>query len=623
MLRRFLLQASAARRRLPNSHFPPSYSAPLIPNRSVSSTSYSSSSQTPHSPFVEQLDDNPDQTTTQPTASIAVDRSGLYNPPEHSHEPTSDSELVKHLKGIIKFRGGPISVAEYMEEVLTNPKAGFYMNRDVFGAGGDFITSPEVSQMFGEMVGVWAMSLWEQMGQPDRVNLVELGPGRGTLMADLLRGASKFKNFTESLHVHMVECSPTLQKLQHQKLECVDEEVSDGKRTVSALAKTPVSWHATLEDVPTGLPSIIIAHEFYDALPVHQFQKAARGWSEKMIDVAEDSTFRFVLSSQPTPATLYLAKRCKWAGNEEIAKLQHIEVCPKAMELTQTIAERVASDGGGALIIDYGLNGVVSDSLQAIRKHKFVNILDDPGSADLSGYVDFASIRHSAEEISGEVSVHGPITQSQFLGSLGINFRAEALTQNCTEEQFESLRNGYWQLVGEGEAPFWEGPDEKAPIGMGTRYLAMAIVNRKQEISIDRERERMGSFLSSFIGGAPADDSAAPGEEPGVTSFHSSARWQLHLNSHKESSQLLVIDFSASWCGPCRFIEPAIHAMAAKFTDVQFAKIDVDELSEVAQEFGVQGMPTFVLLKKGKEVDRVIGAKKDELEKKVEKYRSL
>ncbi|KAM2014668.1 hypothetical protein FF2_044493 [Malus domestica] len=181
VLRRFLLQASAARRRLPNSHFPPPCSAPLVPNRSVSSTSYSSSSsQIPHSLFAEQLEDNPDQTATQPTTSIAVDRSGLYNPPEISHEPNSDSELVKHLKGIIKFRGGPISVAEYMEEVLTNPKAGFYMNRDVFGAGGDFITSPEVSQMFGEMVGVWAMSLWEQMGQPDKVNLVELGPGRNS-----------------------------------------------------------------------------------------------------------------------------------------------------------------------------------------------------------------------------------------------------------------------------------------------------------------------------------------------------------------------------------------------------------------------------------------------------------
>ncbi|RXH89507.1 hypothetical protein DVH24_031864 [Malus domestica] len=262
MLRRFLLQASAARRRLPNSHFPSPCSAPLVPNRSVWSTSYSSSSsQIPHSPFVEQLEDNPDQTATQPTTSIDVDRSGLYNPPEHSHEPTSDSELVKHLKGIIKFRGGPISVAEYMEEVLTNPKAGFYMNRDVFGAG--------VSQMFGEMVGVWAMSLWEQMGQPDKVNLVELGPGRGTLMADLLRGASKFKNFTKSLHVHMVECSPALQKLQYQKLECADEEVSDGKRTISALAKTPVSWHATLEDVPTGC--IAIYHHSPRVLMLYQF----------------------------------------------------------------------------------------------------------------------------------------------------------------------------------------------------------------------------------------------------------------------------------------------------------------------------------------------------------------
>ncbi|XP_068335200.1 thioredoxin H2-like [Pyrus communis] len=126
----------------------------------------------------------------------------------------------------------------------------------------------------------------------------------------------------------------------------------------------------------------------------------------------------------------------------------------------------------------------------------------------------------------------------------------------------------------------------------------------------------MGSYLSRYI-----DHSA--GEESGVTSFHSSERWQLHLNAHKESSQLLVVDFSASWCGPCRFIEPAIRAMAAKFTDVQFAKIDVNELSEVAQAFGVEAMPTFVLLKKGKEVDRVIGAQKDELEKKVEKYRSV
>ncbi|KAK8357212.1 hypothetical protein V6Z11_A05G406800 [Gossypium hirsutum] len=463
---------------------------PLLSKCSVFSYCSSSRPEIPPSNSIEHLED-------QPTNTITIDRSGLYSAPEHSHEPSTDSELVKHLKGIIKHStavslGHCFVVGRYlwqnnMEEVLTNPKAGFYINRDIFGAEGDFITSPEVSQMFGEMVGVWAMCLWEQMGQPKRVNLVELGPGRGTLMADLLRGASKFKNFTESLHIHMVECSPALQKLQHQSLKCMDEEnTSEGvdKRSLSTLAGTPVSWHATLEQVPFGLPTIIIAHEFYDALPVHQFQRGSRGWCEKMIDVTEDSSFRFVLSPQPTPATLYLMKRFKWAVPKEVEKLNQIEVCPKAMDLTSTLAKRIGVDRGGALIIDYGLNGVVSDSLQAIRKHKFVNILDNPGSADLSAYVDFASIKHSAEEASDDVSVHGPITQSQFLGSLGINFRVEALLQNCTDEQAEALRTGYWRLVGDGEAPFWEGPEEQVPIGMGIRYMAMAIVNKKQGIPI-------------------------------------------------------------------------------------------------------------------------------------------
>ncbi|KAK3004320.1 hypothetical protein RJ639_018871 [Escallonia herrerae] len=421
MLRRILAQASTHRCRL------------FAPASSRQCSSSPSSSQIPQRTFVEHLEDNPnlpDEATPNPSAKLSVDRSGLYlvHPSplyfsiyllrRHSHEPSSDSELVKHLKGIIKFRGGPISVAEYMEEVLTNPKAGFYINRDVFGAEGDFITSPEVSQMFGEMIGVWATCLWEQMGQPNKVNLVELGPGRGTLMVDLLRGSSKFKSFIQSLHIHMVECSPKLRKLQHLNLKCTDEDdtcENVEKQIVSTLSGTPVSWHAALEQVPTGFPTIIIAHEFYDALPVHQFQ--------------------------------------------------------------------------------------------AIRKHKFVDILDEPGSADLSVYVDFAAVKHSAEEISDQefekiitfnfltdVSIHGLITQSQFLGSLGINFRVEALLQNCTEEQAESLRTGYWRLVGEGEAPFWEGPDEQAPIGMGTRYLAMAIVNKKQGAFVFPSAQRLRNW---------------------------------------------------------------------------------------------------------------------------------
>lgn len=464
--------------------------APLLSATTGASFSVSSSSNSLKTPLPGELETNENNQNSRPTGTITIDRSGLYNPSDRLHKPSADTEIIKHLKSIIKFRGGPISISEYMEEVLTNPNHGLYINRDVFGAGGDFVTSPEVSQMFGEMVGVWTMCLWEQLGQPAKVNLVELGPGRGTLMADLLRGSSKFVDFAKSLNIYLVECSPTLQKLQYSTLKCIDEAISRGDTatgTTTTLTGAPVFWHVDLEGVPSGLPTIIIAHEFFDALPIHQFQKTSRGWCEKMIDMSEDSSgFNFVLSPQPTPASLlYLRRLCQWVGKEEIGKLDQIEVCPRALELSHQIAKRIGSDGGGALIIDYGKNEIISDSLQAIRKHKFVHVLDNPGSADLSAFVDFSTIRHCCAEAASDcISVHGPITQSQLLGSLGINFRVEALLRNCSEEQAESLRTGYWKLVGDGEAPFWEGPVEQTPIGMGSQYLAMAIVNKKQGVPV-------------------------------------------------------------------------------------------------------------------------------------------
>ncbi|XP_020106331.1 protein arginine methyltransferase NDUFAF7, mitochondrial isoform X2 [Ananas comosus] len=366
MLRRSLSRLSPLLSNGALRPLPPLSSLSLRPLR------LSSSSQTlnpPTTPPPQEDDAINDLEGPAPRMTVSIDRSGLHNPPEHSHEASSDSELVKHLKSIIRFRGGPISVAEYMEEVLTNPHSGFYINRDVFGASGDFVTSPEVSQMFGEMVGVWTMCLWEQMGQPENVNLIELGPGRGTLMADLLRGSSKFVNFTKSLNIHLVECSPALQKVQYNTLKCAEDvlgEESSTKRPISGISGAPVHWHAALEQVPSGLPTIILAHEFYDALPIHQFQKTSRGWCEKMIDVSEDSSFQFVLSRHPSPSLLYLSKRCKWASAAEVEQFEHIEVCPKAMELTEQIAKRISLDGGGALIIDYGKNGIVSDSLQII-----------------------------------------------------------------------------------------------------------------------------------------------------------------------------------------------------------------------------------------------------------------
>lgn len=427
---------------------------------------------------------------------ISIDRSSLSTTPEHTHQKKlEESPMVKHIKSLVRFRGGPITLADYMEEVLTNPTAGFYMNRDVFGAEGDFITSPDVSQMFGELVGIWSLCLWQQMGQPKEVNVVELGPGRGTLMADFLRGVSKFKDFANAISVHLVECSPALRIIQQKALgvplEVQDEStstpgnsasqrnISASERMTSTLFSSSVTWHADLEQVPCGVPSIIIAHEFFDALPIHQFQKSSRGWCEKLVDVDESSELglRFVLSPEPTAASkLYLAKRFKWASLEEKESLNHAEVCPQALKLTREIAKRVGEDGGGALIIDYGEDKIVSDSLQAIQKHKFVHVLHDPGKADLSAYVDFAALKHVVKESSVGAEVYGPITQSAFLGMLGINFRVEALLERAKEEQAELLKCGYWRLVGEGSAPWWEGEESLAPIGMGSRYKVLAVV---------------------------------------------------------------------------------------------------------------------------------------------------
>lgn len=429
--------------------------------------------------------------------TITIDRSGLCSPPAHTHEePPQESAMSKYIKSLVRFRGGPITVAEYMEEVLTNPTAGFYMNRDVFGTHGDFITSPDISQMFGELVGIWSMCLWQQMGQPKELNLVELGPGRGTLMADLLRGVSKFSEYADAIAVHLVECSPALRRLQQQALGVIlegdmkdlngtgnppkEESLNTPKKMASCFFKSKFSWHIDLEQVPRGVPTIILAHEFYDALPIHQFQKTPCGWREKLIDVAEgvEQGLRFVLSPEPTPASkMYLAKRFKWAMLEEKVELDQVEVCPQALKITQEIGKRVGKDGGGALVIDYGEDKLISDSLQAIQKHKFVPVLQDPGKADLSAYVDFAALRHVIKEIAVGASAFGPISQSQFLGMLGINFRLEALLQNATEKQAEALKTGYWRLVGEGTAPWWEGEEKLAPIGLGSRYKVLSIIN--------------------------------------------------------------------------------------------------------------------------------------------------
>uniref|UniRef100_A0A1D2AAG7 Protein arginine methyltransferase NDUFAF7 n=1 Tax=Auxenochlorella protothecoides TaxID=3075 RepID=A0A1D2AAG7_AUXPR len=409
---------------------------------------------------------------------ISIDRSGLYAPDDHTVEGVEkevETAMARHLKTLIKFRSGPITLAEYMSEVLTNPTAGYYINRDVFGTAGDFITSPEISQMFGEMVGIWCVSTWMQMGSPPRLRIVEMGPGRGTLMADLLRGTAAFPTFHSAIQVDLVEVSPALQALQARALRCGGGGHGDApgpSRLVPGRPGVAVAWHRSLDGVPQDLPTLFIGHEFIDALPVHQFQKTERGWCERLVDVASPDSplhLRLVLSPGPTPASrLLVSRRLAGLPPALAATLTQLEVCPQGMAVAEGLARRVAAHGGAALLIDYGQDGPYEASLAAIARHRFRPLLQAPGSADLSARVDFSALRQAARGAGQGVACHGPLTQASFLLGLGMGARLEALLRGADAGQARDLVAGFRRLVGvEGPRMSREAEDAGAAAGGG------------------------------------------------------------------------------------------------------------------------------------------------------------
>ncbi len=330
--------------------------------------------------------------------------------------------LVRRIAG-----DGPITVAEFMAESLTHPKHGYYMARDALGVVGDFVTAPEISQMFGELIGLWCAVTWQVMGSPDTFNLIELGPGRGTLMADALRAARVVPEFGQSANVHLVEVSPFFRAFQKRAL------------SESGLPQEP-QWHGDLTAIPRG-PSIVIANEFFDALPIRQFSRTAAGWREVLVDLAADGqSLRFVLSP-PSPVAPMVPESLRDAPVDSV-----VEVCPAGIGIARTIAERAAEDGGAALIIDYGhLESGFGETLQAVRAHKFTDVLGQPGLCDLTAHVDFAALAEAAR--SGGARVHGPTTQSAFLESLGLRERGEALLSSASPEQRDEIQSAYRRLV--------------------------------------------------------------------------------------------------------------------------------------------------------------------------------
>lgn len=289
---------------------------------------------------------------------------------------------------------GPITLAEFMAEALMHPDHGYYATRDPFGSSGDFITAPEISQMFGELVGLWLAQVWQDQGAPPRIVLAEPGPGRGTLMADALRATRGVPGFHAALSVHMVETSATL-------------------RAVQARSVPGVTHHASVADLPPG-PLFLIANEFLDALPIRQFASTGTGWTERMVGL-RDGALAFAL--RPAPLAL-----------PAMPEGTVIETCPALPGIVADIAARIATHGGAALFADYGGWAGTGDTLQAMKGHAFVDPLAEPGLADLTAHVDFAAVAAAA----GAAQVSAMVPQGVFLERLGITARAQALARRLS-----------------------------------------------------------------------------------------------------------------------------------------------------------------------------------------------
>jgi NADH dehydrogenase [ubiquinone] 1 alpha subcomplex assembly factor 7 len=296
---------------------------------------------------------------------------------------------------------GPMPLSDYMAACLLDPTDGYYTTRDPLGRAGDFITAPEISQMFGECLGLSLAQAWADQGAPDAVVLAELGPGRGTLMADALRAARVLPAFRTALSVHLVEVSPALRVRQRATLAGVD-----------------VTWHDTVTTLPEA-PLFLIANEFFDALPIRQFLRDADGWRERMVGCDGD---RLLLGLSPAAPMAALDHRLGDTASGDI-----VELCPGAVPIAADIGRRIALHGGAALIIDYGDWRSRGDTFQAVRDHAFADPLAAPGQADLTAHVDFEALASAAAPAAAAFTPQGA-----FLERLGITARAGRLAAGLT-----------------------------------------------------------------------------------------------------------------------------------------------------------------------------------------------
>ena len=297
---------------------------------------------------------------------------------------------------------GPMRISDFMTSCLFHPKHGYYSMRDPFGTDGDFITSPDISQMFGELIGLTLAQVWIDQGKPAKIALVELGPGRGTLMADILRVAKSVPGFANACDVHLIEASHRLRDIQAKLIK----------------SHQP-TWHDDIGTLPSDLPLYGVANEFFDALPIRQMIRASDGWSERMVGLEGDA-LSFGLSAQiPFPA---LDHRLEDTTDGDL-----VEICPMASPILQSLSTRIETNGGCAVLFDYGDWRSLGDTLQAVKAHEQVPPLSTAGQCDLTAHVDFEAL------VSGLACTHSRLTpQGVFLERLGITERAQTLAKGLS-----------------------------------------------------------------------------------------------------------------------------------------------------------------------------------------------
>ena len=344
------------------------------------------------------------------------------------------SKLLSRLTRQIKAEG-PISVAEYMTLCLLDPVDGYYPTRDPLGSDGDFITAPEISQMFGEVIGLWCIQSWKDMGSPERVELIELGPGRGIMMSDILRAGQLDKGFINAVRVSLIEASAALEAVQGRSL---------------TNAPCPVSWAGDLSKVEAG-PSILIGTEFLDCLPIRQFIQKDRfadraGWQERMVMLDSEDRLSFGIAPIAISETL---QDTLPSGQEDAKNDELIETCPAALQILDQIKARFEAHAGRALFIDYGPEATeFGDTLQALKRHEKVGVFSDPGNTDLTARVDFAALGEIASGLSLKATL--PVTQREFLSKLGLEMRAVALSRAKPESK-EKIARQLHRLTDNGE----------------------------------------------------------------------------------------------------------------------------------------------------------------------------